>query len=121
MGKAMHIQMFKDSDTGMVFTAGARIFSEGDDPAGLMFVVVDGEVDILAKGALVDTIGPGSCLGEVGLVDKGPRTATAVARTDCRLEPIDARRFEFMVQQTPYFALEMLETLAARLRRERAL
>ena len=86
-----------------------------------MFMVVEGEVDIIANGVLVDTIGPGSCLGEIGLVDKRPRTATALARSDCRLEPIDARRFEFMVQQTPYFALQMLETLAARLRKQREL
>lgn len=117
----MHIQMFKDSDTALAFASGMRIFAEGDDPGGLMFMVVEGEVDIIANGVLVDTIGPGSCLGEIGLVDKGPRTATALARSDCRLEPIDARRFEFMVQQTPYFALQMLETLAARLRKQREL
>ena len=117
----MHIQMFKDSDTALTFASGACIFAEGDDPAGLMFVVVEGEVDVIANGTLIETIGPGSCLGEIGMVDKGPRTATALARGQCRLEPIDARRFEFMVQQTPYFALEMLETLAARLRKQRAL
>lgn len=115
----MHLQLFKDSDTALTFADGSRIFSEGDAPGGLMYVVVEGEVDIIVNGALVDTIGAGTCLGEVGLVDKGPRTATAVARGDCRLEPIDARRFQFMVQQTPYFALEMLETLAARLRKQR--
>ena len=115
----MHVKMFKDSDSALPFAAGACIFAEGDDPSGLMYVVVEGEVDIIANGTLIDTIGPGSCLGEIGLVDKGPRTATALARTVCRLEPIDSRRFEFMVQQTPYFALEMLETLATRLRRQR--
>lgn len=115
----MHLNLFKDSDTALGFSDGSRIFSEGDPPGGLMYVVVEGEVDILVNGALVDTIGAGTCLGEIGLVDKGPRTATAIARGDCRLEAIDARRFEFMVQQTPYFALEMLETLAARLRKER--
>lgn len=117
----MHISLFKNSDSTQNFPAGAIIFSEGDDPGGLMYVVVEGQVDILVQGERIDTLGPGISLGEVGLVDKGPRTATAVARSDCRLEPIDARRFQFMVQQTPYFALEMLEILALRLRRSRHL
>lgn len=82
-------------------------------------MVVEGEVDIAVHGKIIGTIGPGSSLGEIGLVDKQPRTATAIARTDCRLELIDARRFQFMVQQTPFFALEMMATIVTRLRRER--
>lgn len=82
-------------------------------------MVVEGEVDIAVHGNIIGTIGPGSSLGEIGLVDKQPRTATAIARTDCRLELIDARRFQFMVQQTPFFALEMMATIVTRLRRER--
>ena len=82
-------------------------------------MVVEGEVDIAVHGYIIGTIGPGSSLGEIGLVDKQPRTATAIARTDCRLELIDARRFQFMVQQTPFFALEMMATIVTRLRRER--
>lgn len=82
-------------------------------------MVVEGEVDIAVHGKIIGTTGPGSSLGEIGLVDKQPRTATAIARTDCRLELIDARRFQFMVQQTPFFALEMMATIVTRLRRER--
>ena len=82
-------------------------------------MVVEGEVDIAVYGKIIGTIGPGLSLGEIGLVDKQPRTATAIARTDCRLELIDARRFQFMVQQTPFFALEMMATIVTRLRRER--
>ena len=115
----MQLSMFRDSDSAVSFPAGSVIFSEGDDPGGLMYIVVQGEVEIFVHGKLIDTIGQATSLGEVGLVDKGPRTATAKARTDCRLEPINARRFQFMVQQMPYFALEMLEVMAERLRLER--
>ena len=115
----MQIQLFKDSTSALPFAAGTIIFNEGDAPGGVMYVVVEGQVDIAVHGKVIDTIGAGASLGEIGLVDKQPRTATATARTDCRLEVIDARRFQFMVQQTPFFALEMMETLVARLRRER--
>ncbi len=43
-----------------------------------------------------------------------PRT---VARTDCKLVPIDQKRFQFLVQQTPYFAIEVMRVLVERLRR----
>jgi CRP-like cAMP-binding protein len=39
-----------------------------------------------------------------------------VAATDCEVVPIDAERFTFLVQQTPYFALEVLRIMARRLR-----
>lgn len=84
-----------------------------------MYVVVDGDVEIRLHDQVIDTIGRGATLGEVGLVDKGPRSATAIAKTDCRLEPVDARRFEFLVQQTPFFALDVMRALVDRLRRQR--
>ena len=115
----MHIGFFKESESTESCAAGTTVFSEGEDSCGRMYIIVEGEVDIFINGVRVDTIGTGSPLGEMGLVDGGPRSATAVAKSDCRLEPIDARRFEFMVQQTPFFALEMLRVLVDRLRRHR--
>jgi CRP-like cAMP-binding protein len=112
--------LFQDSDRAEDIAAGDVIFREGDPSGGVMYVVVAGEVDILRDGARVDTLVAGDPLGEMGLIDRGPRSATAVARSACRLEPIDERRFQFMVSQTPYFALEMLRVLVERMRREQA-
>ena len=111
----MIVNLFRNTEDAQPYTAGATIFSEGDSPCGLMYVVQEGEVDIVLRGEHVETIGPGSFLGEIGLVAKRPRSATAVAKTDCRLVPIDQRRFNFLVQQTPYFALEVMQTIAERL------
>ncbi len=99
----------------MSFTAGQQIFAAGD-PGDLMFVVKDGEVEIVVHGTVVEPIGPGSILGEMALIDQNPRSATAVAKTDCQLVPINEKRFQFLVQQTPYFALEVMRVLAKRLR-----
>ena len=76
-------------------------------------------MDIFVRGERIDTIGPGACLGEIGLVDNGPRSATAVAKAECRLLPIDANRFQLLVQQTPVFALLVMQTMAERLRQFR--
>ena len=112
----MIINLFKNSDDGEPYKAGDTIFTEGDDPGGMMYVVQEGEVDILVHGEYIDTLGPGSFLGEIGLVAKKPRSATAVAKSDCRLVPIDQKRFNFLVQQTPFFAIEVMQTIAERLR-----
>ena len=53
----------------------------------------------------------------MAMIDGAPRTATAVARSDCKLFPVDEKRFQFLVQQTPYFAIEVMRVLAGRLRR----
>ena len=66
------------------------------------------------------TVGPGALIGEMALIDDSPRTASAVAKTSCRLAEIDRRRFHFLVQQTPHFATHVMKTLADRLRRMNA-
>ena len=91
------------------------IFAEGQ-PGDVMYVVKDGEVDVLIHNQVVETIGPGDVLGEMALIDQQPRSATAVARTDCQLVSINEARFKYLVQQTPYFAIEVMRVMARRLR-----
>jgi CRP/FNR family cyclic AMP-dependent transcriptional regulator len=97
------------------FTARQQIFAEGQ-PGDVMFIVREGEVDVVVHGAVVETLGPGGILGEMALIDPNPRSASAVAKTDCQLVPINETRFQFLVQQTPYFAIEVMRVLAKRLR-----
>jgi len=98
------------------FAAGQPIFIEGQ-PGDVMYMVKEGEVDLFIHGKVVETLGPGGILGEMALIDRKPRSASAVARTDCQLVPINEGRFQFLVQQTPYFSLEVMRVLVHRLRR----
>ena len=95
--------------------AGRRIFSEGE-LGDVMYVVKEGEVDVIVRDRVIETLGPGGIVGEMALIDKNPRSATAIARTDCQLVPINETRFSFLVQQTPYFALQVMRVMAHRLR-----
>lgn len=97
------------------FTAGSIIFSEGDRGEA-MFIVKEGEVELRVHGKVVETVVKDNFFGEMALLDGESRTATAIARTDCKLVPIDKRRFMFMVQETPFFALLVMKTLSSRLR-----
>lgn len=115
----MKTGLFRQSEDIETFKAGAIIFSEGQEAGGVMYVVQEGQVDILVYGECIDTIGPGTCLGEIALIDQWPRSATAVAKTDCKLVPINEQRFQYLVKQTPHFALQVMRTMAERLRKYR--
>jgi CRP/FNR family cyclic AMP-dependent transcriptional regulator len=104
-----------NGDYVQAFACGQRIFSEGQH-GDWMYVVVEGEVELLVNNVLVERLGPGGVLGEMSLIDAAPRSATAVARTHCKLWSINQKRFSYLVQQTPDFALQMMRVMAVRLR-----
>jgi CRP-like cAMP-binding protein len=98
------------------YRKGDVIFARGDAAAS-MFVVAEGEVDLSIGDHHLETLGPAGIFGEMALIDGEPRSGTARARTDCRLIEIPEKRFTFLVQQTPGFALNVMRILATRLRR----
>ena len=109
-------RLFQHSSDARSVPAGATIYREGD-ARDYMYAVVEGEVDLLVKGQRVETIGQGGIFGEMALIDQADRIATAVARTDARIVPVDERRFLFMIQETPNFSLHVMRVLSDRLRR----
>lgn len=110
------MNLFRNVTDANTFEAGSTICREGDAGTTL-FAIVEGQVDILRGDVLIESFGPGDFFGEMSLIDQSPRSATARAKTQCRIAIIDERRFGFMVQQTPFFALEILRTLTVRLRK----
>lgn len=95
---------------------GEIVFRRGD-AAACLFVIAEGEVEILLGSHQLEVLGPGSIFGELALVTGEPRSATARARSDCRLVEIEERRFLYLVTNTPFFALAVMRVLVERLRR----
>src|SRR5205823_14683568 len=104
----------KESDT-LQLAPGDFLFHEGDK-GDKMYVLLEGEMEILLGDLVLETARPGALIGEMALIDESQRTANAVAKAACRLAQIDRRRFHFLVQQTPHFATHVMKTLADRLR-----
>lgn len=98
------------------FAAGEVIFREGEIGEA-MYAIQEGEVELRIGDAVLEVLGPGQIVGEMALVDHSPRSATAVARTDCKVVVVPEKRFLFLVQQTPFFALQVMRVMAERLRR----
>jgi CRP/FNR family transcriptional regulator, cyclic AMP receptor protein len=99
------------------FAAGETVFNQGE-PADRMYVVAAGTVSLAAGDTVLEVVGPGALFGEMAVIDREPRSAAAVAETDCELVAIDKRRFWFLVQETPYFAEIVMRVMADRLRRQ---
>lgn len=97
------------------------IFREGDS-GNQMFLIVDGEVEIRKKTTEKSTttlasLKKGDFFGEMAMVEKKPRSATAIAVTDCRLLALDQNAFMSLIEQNSDFAVRMIKVLATRLRR----
>ena len=97
------------------FKAGDVIFREGD-PAGELFIIQSGEIEIRLGNRVLETLPQYSIFGEMALIDSAPRSATAVAATDAKLVPVSEKQFLFLVSNTPYFALNVMRIMARRLR-----
>jgi CRP-like cAMP-binding protein len=115
MSATTGINLFRHSSEFQTFQAGDRIFTAGE-PGDVMYAVRSGEVDLMVGERVVETVGEGGIFGEMALVDKEPRSATATARTSCELVPVTGDRFKFLVQQTPGFAIEVLRVMTRRIR-----
>jgi CRP/FNR family transcriptional regulator, cyclic AMP receptor protein len=109
--------LFKNEPDVRTFSAGQLIFAEGQPDDDLMYAVLEGEVDIIRQQQVLETVLPGSVFGEMALLDNQPRSASAVAKTDCRVAAITEKRFTLVVSQNPHFALDMMRLLTERVRR----
>ena len=108
-------------ETGLTaIPAGQSLFRSGES-GDLMYVLMQGSAIVVIGEVTVERAEPGAILGELALIESLPRSATVTAMTDCQFLPIGAKRFQFLVQQTPHFALHVMKVMADRLRRTDAL
>ena len=96
-------------------TAGTLIIDQGQTGREA-FVILDGTVAVKRNGRKIADLGSGAVVGELSLLDHGPRTATAVCTTDCSLLVIDQRRFIGVLDDIPTLSHKLMRTLASRIR-----
>lgn len=101
------------------YQAGDIIFSQGDTGEN-MYDVVDGEVVLSRDGHEIARLKNGEIFGETGLINNEAHSVTATVLVDSKIAKISRRRFMFMVDETPGFALDIMRVLAQRLSKETA-
>lgn len=112
----------------MKFQEGTEILTEGEE-GSLMFLLLEGEVDVIKKTPYGDPYvtaslkgSDGCSFGEMALIDRGTRSATVRARTDCRVLSLNYEEFQTFCREYPKIGLELLMsisiTLVRNLRKE---
>jgi CRP-like cAMP-binding protein len=94
---------------------GETLFEKGE-LGRFLYVVKSGELQIIDGNHVYETVSAGGIVGEMALVTSSPRSATVRAVTPSIVIPIDQRRFLFLVQETPFFALRIMRVMSSRLR-----
>jgi CRP-like cAMP-binding protein len=108
-------ELFANNPDIVRIPAGQPLFSV-NDPGHLMYVLTTGSAEVIVNNRVVETLQHGSIVGEMGLVSPGPRSASVVATSNSEFVAIDEKRFLYLVQQTPFFATQVMRVLAERLR-----
>jgi CRP/FNR family transcriptional regulator, cyclic AMP receptor protein len=102
--------------------AGTRFFVENEKASRIllkrdkMYLLLDGEVALLVKGRPIGAVKAGEIFGEMAAITEAPRSATAVAKSPCRVIALDDRQFAAALREKPEFALMLLGLMIGRLR-----
>ena len=80
------------------------------------FIIVEGTADVSRGGNTIATLGPGDCVGELALLDHGPRTATVVATSPLTVLVLGPREFSGLLDEVPTLTHKILAALAGRVR-----
>jgi CRP/FNR family transcriptional regulator, cyclic AMP receptor protein len=116
------LDFFKSAGKPTDIPKGEVIFHEKDTERRLLrqrskiYLLLDGEVELLAGLKPIATVKMGEIFGELAAITHAPRSATAVARTGCKVIALDDKQFEKALEQQPGFALMLMSMLIGRLR-----
>ncbi len=103
----------------------STIFEEGD-PGSEMYVIIDGAVEIRKKTSATTSktltiLQKGDIFGEMAIIEKKPRSATAVANQRSKLLIMNEDLLDSMIERNPDFAKKMIRILSERVRKANTL
>jgi len=104
----------------LLFEAGQTIFSEGEASL-LTYRILAGSVDITVRRGdgsqkRIAALGPDEIFGEMGIIDEGPRSATATAREQTACQAYAADEVLALLASNPAEAIDLIRSLIIRLR-----
>ena len=103
------------------FGAAATVFREGDSSnTSYLLLLLAGEVSVEtadpAGGAVtISVLGPGNIIGEMGLLDGSPRSATCIASTPVQAGGLSRKALERLIEDHPKVGAKLMTGLAKRL------
>jgi CRP-like cAMP-binding protein len=102
--------------------AGTAIFQAGESAdVDYMLLVIDGDVTVesqasaTTEGMVVTVLGAGSLIGEMGLIDGEPRSATCIAATDLSVGKLSRTALAKLIKDKPAVGARLLLAISKRL------
>jgi CRP/FNR family transcriptional regulator, cyclic AMP receptor protein len=115
-GNEIDMRMFAQrAGANVSYAAGSVIFNKGD-PGSCMYIVQSGVIEMVIGDKVVEVCGPNEAIGFMSMIDGAPRTSSARVKEASELSLIDQRKFRFMVDEVPNFALYIMGAMARRIR-----
>jgi len=119
---AVALDFFKAAGKPEKVPQGSTLFAENDKAGPLffmrdkMYLLLDGEVDLVARRKRIGSVKKGEIFGEMASITHAPRSASAVAKTACLVIALDDKQFRSGLQKKPAFALMLMSIMIGRLR-----
>ena len=105
---------------GKLYRNGDYIIRQGET-GDCMYVIQEGEVEILAKQGdrevRLAVRGPGEIIGEMAIFEKEVRSADARALGEARVLTVDKRNLLSRVHEDPSFAYRLIQSMSNRIRK----
>lgn len=99
----------------VTLSPGETVIREGQ-PTEAFFILVSGHVQVTRKGKPTARLGPGDFFGEIGMLDRGPATATVVAEDGGDALILSHVQFRDAIRGNDKLALQVIGAMAERLR-----
>jgi CRP-like cAMP-binding protein len=119
---ALALEFFRSAGSLEEHPAGKPIFSENEKAGGLfskgarMYLLLEGEIGLMIKNKFFGVVKPGDVFGELAVIAGLARSATAMAKINCRVLSLDEKQFHTALEKKPEFALMLMSTMVQRLR-----
>jgi CRP-like cAMP-binding protein len=109
------LQLISKGSEELTVPAGTVVVDQGQTGREAL-VLMSGTVTVKRNERKIATREAGTVIGELSLLDHGPRSATVVCDTECTFLLIDQPHFRKMLESSPKLSMRLLATLASRIR-----
>ncbi len=108
------LDAFAEASTVIEFDAGDRLVGQGD-PAGAVWVIVEGELEARRNSKPVAIFGPGDVGGDLSLLSGQPHSVDGIFKSAGRVVRLGADEFKAAVRHHPEVAWEIIRVLVGRI------